>query len=532
MAQRTIASFFPRRGALADATNVDAARGAADRAAFPPPDAKRARRRPFETAADVVAVPNARRVDADAVASVVICRDAGRDYLVSGDGSWDCDDVTRPAARAWHRDRDAALPGSSSSSGGPIAAIRGVLDEGRSDVVVRAFGSVLDFHRPAAIDAPPLASFCLRCCVAFAEANFACACATTRDLTLPADEEDHRDVVRVAAAAAPQPRAHRPDGSEPDGKPADPPVATPNLAVCTRGSALHLLGVVAAPRPDCPSDDCPSDRPSDCSSETKTALRVASLSSASLTEGAFRFAFPSPSTGGHRLGPIALAPIEDAARDAGERAKERGTVTAPEASSGARPRFSPVRVAIASGATGALCFLRVDALGGAALERTVEPHLPGALEASASIRDVAVWSTAAGGAAAVTVGGDGVLAATRFDAALGSARDSAWPCVGGGGEAAGAACVAVAVCDRAGLAVTLAEDQAEVRVWDLATERLVRAARFERGGAREGGGGGGRGGRRARALAAIGGTNGRVVGVYRERGREEDGTVVQIVRGR
>jgi len=161
-----------------------------------------------------------------------------------------------------------------------------------------------------------------------------------------------------------------------------------------------------------------------------------------------------------------------------------------------------------------------------------------ARDAFASLRDVAVWSTAAGGAAAVTVGGDGVLAATRFDAALGSARDSAWPCVGGGGEApgaagaAGAACVAVAVCDRAGLAVTLAEDQAEVRVWDLATERLVRAARFERGGARGGGGGGGRGGRRARALAAIGGTNGRVVGVYRERGREEDGTVVQIVRGR
>jgi hypothetical protein len=174
------------------------------------------------------------------------------------------------------------------------------------------------------------------------------------------------------------------------------------------------------------------------------------------------------------------------------------------------------RFAVAASATGALCFvtlLRGDAEAESAavarLDRVVSPHLPclsretgesPAARARSVIHDVATWTrrppsgTASPRSrsrslegheiektlgAAVSVGGDGVLAVTHFDADD-DALDTAWRCVPDAAPRArhGSCATRVAVCDLAATAVTLAEGGprggATATVWTLENETELR----------------------------------------------------------
>jgi hypothetical protein len=228
-----------------------------------------------------------------------------------------------------------------------------------------------------------------------------------------------------------------------------------------------------------------------------------------LTEGTFQHAFPDLDGSlslDSRLGPFCMW-----------RPKEKNAADADGQRSGTIARF-----AVAASATGALCFITLaktkpgdasysEPLASrravATLDRVVSPHLPSSSFASngtsqgrarSVIHDVVTWTRrreeahayARGSrdrssprAAAVSVGGDGVLAITHFDAED-DALDTAWRCVpdqvstkkktAHKSSYDSGATAFVAVCDLSCTAVTMSSLARDATVWRLEDETEIR----------------------------------------------------------
>ena len=229
-----------------------------------------------------------------------------------------------------------------------------------------------------------------------------------------------------------------------------------------------------------------------------------------LTEGTFQHAFPDADGSlslESRLGPFCMWRPKEKETSASD-ADRRGTIA---------------RFAVAASATGALCFVTLsqkktgdasaaDAVSRravATLDRVVSPHLPSVSFASngtsqgrarSVIHDVVTWTRrreetdadadadgsrrinkrSSPRAAAVSVGGDGVLAITHFDAED-DALDTAWRCVPDtktkkktAHASHSCATAFVAVCDLAGTAVTMSAAARDATVWRLDDETEIR----------------------------------------------------------
>jgi hypothetical protein len=200
------------------------------------------------------------------------------------------------------------------------------------------------------------------------------------------------------------------------------------------------------------------------------------------------------------------------------RPKEKNAADADGQRSGTIARF-----AVAASATGALCFIPLaktkpgDASYSddasrravATLDRVVSPHLPSSSFASngtsqgrarSVIHDVVTWTRrreeahayaclsrfhrSSPRAAAVSVGGDGLLAITHFDAED-DALDTAWRVVPDRVSTkkktahkspydSGAVCAFVAVCDLSRTAVTMSAFARDATVWRLEDETEIR----------------------------------------------------------
>ena len=269
MAQRTIASFFgasPASAPLADATNsnqlgkvASVPFGAPEKRPAPdhdaraaPPSKRVAAPRPFTKGADVVPVPDTTGARPDLVQ---LCNVDGREYLLN-EAVWSCDNLTKPVAR-WRE--------------GPAAKFHVIA--GTRGLVAVFSGALLRVYRVPNVDAPPLASACLRCAAAGAgaESPRGCECAGAA----PGDFGDADAVHRVASFPAPSTRGEgATETKTKDG------IVTPNLAVLTKGGRLRLLLV--------------SDSNSDNDPRANVAAAFASLGlgASSLIEGAFAYAFP------------------------------------------------------------------------------------------------------------------------------------------------------------------------------------------------------------------------------------------------
>ena len=441
MAQRTIASFFSARPAsapLADATNSnrlgkDASSpfGASEKRPAPdhdaraaPPSKRVAAPRAFTKGADVVPVPDTSGARPDLVQ---FCNVDGREYLLN-EAVWSCDNLTRPVAR-WRE--------------GPAAKFHVIA--GTRGLVAVFSGAILRVYRVPTVDAPPLASACLRCAAAAAGAASPAGC----DCDGFAAEHfgDADAVLRVASFPAPSRRDERVPEAEMKTK--DEGTVTPNLAVLTKGGRLRLL-LVSDSDAGSDFDANPNPNPNP-NPNASVAFASLGLGSSSLIEGAFAYAFPDVPRGERFARPFVFW------RDPDDDANANGRAY----------------VAAGSSSTGSLCVASCDPSAGVRLDRVVTPHLDPA------VHDAALWLGAPGGAAVVTVGGDGNLAVTHLRASAAS-EDSAFAATV---EADAAAAHVVAVCERAGFAIVGSRDEDEASVWDLREERRVRKVRlFAEGG--------------------------------------------------
>ena len=483
MAQRTIAAFFqPRpaaREALGDVTNVASVAASADsdddaRTSAPPP--KRARVAaplPFAKGAEVLDVRGA----SSRAVGAQFCAVDGREILLCGN-AWGSEDLTRPKAVRWlepdappraRRDDDVSHGADRpepSNDDDAVGDVGDVAIRGTNGLVARADGAVIRVYDASDAGAAPLASLCLAHDDVSSDAS---ACECTRRTT----RLDAGAVSRMTSCVA---------GSDDDAPSA-------NLAATTVGGELAAFAVRRERR------------------DGKPERVVATLlGRALLTEGTFQHAFPDTGGSESRLGPFCMfspAPAADAEPNA------------------------IARFAVAAAATGALCFvsLTTDASAAAArarsrrsavarLDRVLSPHLPSPREDGsprgrprARIHDVALWTRprraedrrepsgkrasrdarapfSDARAAAVSVGGDGVLAVTHFDAED-DALDTAWRCVPEpttrpAARPAARVAARVAVCDGARTAVTIsaAEGDATATVWTLEGETEIRRVAF------------------------------------------------------
>jgi len=491
MAQRTIAAFFqsrpPPREALGDATNATAPVATSDESIFtssknddaartttpPPKRARVAAPLPFAKGADVMDVRGA----SSRAFGAQFCAVDGREILLCGH-AWAAEDFTRPKHVRWlepderapsaRRDDDvSSAPTPARSSDDDVSRVGDVVIRGTDGLVARADGAVIRVYDAGApTGAAPLASLCLAHDDVSSDAN-ACECtrrATFLDAGAVTRMTSYSDVGYASACDAGMPRA--------------------NLAATTAGGELAAL---VARRERGGDGDFSAER-----------VVVALLGRALLTEGTFQHAFPDTRGFESRLGPFCMWRARSESREI------------------ERTNRAIARFAVAATATGALCFvtlLRGDAEAESAavarLDRVVSPHLPclsretgesPAARARSVIHDVATWTrrppsgTASPRSrsrslegheiektlgAAVSVGGDGVLAVTHFDADD-DALDTAWRCVPDAAPRArhGSCATRVAVCDLAATAVTLAEGGprggATATVWTLENETELR----------------------------------------------------------
>ena len=494
MAQRTIAAFFqsrpPPREALGDATNATAPVAFSDVSATksnnddvarttttpPPKRARVAAPLPFAKGADVMDVRGA----SSRASGAQFCAVDGREILLCGH-AWAAEDFTRPKHVRWlepderapsaRRDDDvSSAPTPARSSDDDVSRVGDVVIRGTDGLVARADGAVIRVYDAGGpTGAAPLASLCLAHDDVSSDAN-ACEC-TRRATFLDAGAVTRMtsyDILSDASAC-------------------DAGVPRANLAATTAGGELAAL---AARRERGGGGD-------------GGRVVVALLGRALLTEGTFQHAFPDTRGSESRLGPFCM-----------------WNLGISESRESERTNRAIARFAVAAAATGALCFvtlLRGDAEAESAavarLDRVVSPHLPclsrGTGESPAArarpvIHDVATWTrrppsgTASPRSrsrsleddfslkknrektlgAAVSVGGDGVLAVTHFDADD-DALDTSWRCVPDAAPRArhGSCATRVAVCDLAATAVTLAEGGprgATATVWTLENETELR----------------------------------------------------------
>ena len=502
MAQRTIAAFFqsrpPPREALGDATNATAPVATSDESIFtssknddaartttpPPKRARVAAPLPFAKGADVMDVRGA----SSRAFGAQFCAVDGREILLCGH-AWAAEDFTRPKHVRWkepderapsaRRDDDvSSAPTPARSSDDDVSRVGDVVIRGTDGLVARADGAVIRVYDAGApTGAAPLASLCLAHDDVSSDAN---ACECTRRATF------------LDAGAVTRMTSYSDLGYKSDASACDAGMRQcANLAATTAGGELAALSARRERGGD-----------GDFSAERGKVV-IALLGRALLTEGTFQHAFPDTSPGFEsRFGPFCMWRAESPESREMERTK----------------RVAIARFAVAATATGALCFvtlLRGDAESGnpesaavARLDRVVSPHLPclsretgesPAARARSVIHDVATWTrrppsgTASPRSrsrsleddelektlgAAVSVGGDGVLAVTHFDADD-DALDTAWRCVPDAAPRArhGSCATRVAVCDLAATAVTLAEGGprgATATVWTLENETELR----------------------------------------------------------
>lgn len=510
MAQRTIAAFFqsrpPPREALGDATNAtahvafsDVSRKSnnddAERTMSPPPP-KRARVAaplPFAKGADVLDV---RGVSSNTLGAQ-FCNVDGREILLCGD-AWGAEDLTRPISRRWrekdessrlteneNREDDVrASPSGSAATAcddAVTARVGDVVIRGTNGLVARADGAVIRVYDASNAGAPPVASLCLA-------HESVSSDASTCECTRRATRLDARAVTRMTS--------HRLDaesdtesGTSETSETAEEEslFLRANLAATTAGGELVALAVRR---------------------EKPERVVATLLGRALLTEGTFQHAFPDLDGSlslDSRLGPFCMW-----------RPKEKNAADADGQRSGTIARF-----AVAASATGALCFITLsktkpgDASAAdaasrravATLDRVVSPHLPslsfssnGTSEGRARsvIHDVVTWTRrreeahayardarrdrSSPRAAAVSVGGDGVLAITHFDAED-DALDTAWRCVpdtktkkktAHKSSYDSGATAFVAVCDLSCTAVTMSAAARDATVWRLEDETEIR----------------------------------------------------------
>ena len=357
MAQRTIASFFgasPASAPLADATNsnqlgkvASVPFGAPEKRPAPdhdaraaPPSKRVAAPRPFTKGADVVPVPDTTGARPDLVQ---LCNVDGREYLLN-EAVWSCDNLTKPVAR-WRE--------------GPAAKFHVIA--GTRGLVAVFSGALLRVYRVPNVDAPPLASACLRC--ARRRRGRRVACGVRCAGAAPGDFGDADAVHRVASFPAPSTRGEgATETKTKDG------IVTPNLAVLTKGGRLRLLLV---------SDLDPGQRPS---RERGGGVRVARTRCIVAHRGCLRVRLPGrPARRAFR------ATVRILARPRRRREGER----------------TIARRAAGSSSIGSLCVASCDVAAGVRLDRVVTPHL------GPAVHDAALWLGAPGGASVVTVGGDG-----------------------------------------------------------------------------------------------------------------------------
>ena len=511
MAQRTIAAFFqsrpPPREALGDATNATAPVAFSDvsrqsnnddvarTTTTPPP--KRARVAaplPFAKGADVMDVRGAEVSRTKAGAQ--FCNVDGREILLCGD-AWGAEDLTRPISRRWrepddessrltvNENRAADVRASPSGSAATAcddavtARVGDVVIRGTNGLVARADGAVIRVYDASNAGAPPVASLCLA-------HDSVSSDASTCECTRRATRLDARAVTRMTSHRL---DAERETSETLETSEEESLFLRANLAATTAGGELVALAVRR---------------------EKPKRVVATLLGRALLTEGTFQHAFPDLDGSlslDSRLGPFCMW-----------RPKEKNAADADGQRSGTIARF-----AVAASATGALCFITLaktkpgDASYSddasrravATLDRVVSPHLPslpfpsnGTSEGRARsvIHDVVTWTRrreeahayaclsrrdrSSPRAAAVSVGGDGVLAITHFDAED-DALDTAWRVVPDqvstkkktahkSSYDSGAVCAFVAVCDLSCTAVTMSAAARDATVWRLEDETEIR----------------------------------------------------------
>ena len=545
MAQRTIAAFFqsrpPAREALGDATNVTSRPVAAsadfdhhhDARATSSPPRKRARVAaplPFAKGADVMDVRGA----SSRAFGAQFCDVDGREILLCGN-AWGAEDLTRPKAVRWlepdappraRRDDDVSHGADRpepSNDDDAVGDVGDVAIRGTNGLVARADGAVIRVYDASDAGAAPLASLCLAHDDVSSDAS---ECECTRRTT----RLDAAAVSRMTSCSA-ETAVSDVDASDVD---AD---LRANLAATTAGGELVAFAVRRE------------------RTEEKTERVVATLlGRALLTEGTFQHAFPDTDGSESRLGPFCMVSSVRSDRNEGN---------------------AIARFAVAAAATGALCFVALTRDASAAnaragarsrraavarLDRVVSPHLP-SFSRSASpggrprsvIHDVALWTRpiraeeegendeprakgtrprdgdprrpiSASRAAAVSVGGDGVLAVTHFDPEDG-ALDTAWRCVPEPETRTAdvpRTFARVVVCDAARTAVTLSaearERDATATVWTLEGETEIRRVPFGTG------------------LGHVSGlaidTRGRLIAASFDDARSGRGARVRVARGR
>jgi hypothetical protein len=423
------------------------------------------------------------------------CNVDGREILLCGD-AWGAEDLTRPISKRWREPDESsrltvnetgaadvrASPSGSAATAcddAVTARVGDVVIRGTNGLVARADGAVIRVYDASNAGAPPVASLCLA-------HDSVSSDASTCECTRRATRLDARAVTRMTS--------HRLE-AESDTSETSETLETSkqeslflraNLAATTAGGELVALAVRR---------------------EKPKRVVATLLGRALLTEGTFQHAFPDLDGSlslESRLGPFCMwRPKETNASCSDADGQRSGTIA---------------RFAVAASATGALCFITLaktkpgdasysEPLASrravATLDRVVSPHLP-SLSVSSNgtsqgrarsvIHDVVTWTRrreeahayARGSrdrssprAAAVSVGGDGVLAITHFDAED-DALDTAWRCVPDAAPRArhGSCATRVAVCDLAATAVTLAEGGprggATATVWTLENETELR----------------------------------------------------------
>ena len=511
MAQRTIAAFFqsrpPPREALGDATNATAPVAFSDvsrksnnddvarTTTTPPP--KRARVAaplPFAKGADVMDVRGA----SSRIIGAQFCNVNGREILLCGD-AWGAEDLTRPISRRWREKDESSLrvnenraadvrasPSGSAANArdDAVVCVGDVVIRGTNGLVARADGAVIRVYDASNAGAPPVASLCLA-------HDSVSSDASTCECTRRATRLDARAVTRMTS--------HRLDAESDtesdtlgtsETSEEESLFLRANLAATTAGGELVALAVRR---------------------EKPKRVVATLLGRALLTEGTFQHAFPDLDGSlslESRLGPFCMwRPKETNASCSDADGQRSGTIA---------------RFAVAASATGALCFITLaktkpgDASYSddasrravATLDRVVSPHLP-SLSVSSNgtsqgrarsvIHDVVTWTRrreeahayARGSrdrssprAAAVSVGGDGVLAITHFDAED-DALDTAWRVVPDqvstkkktahkSSYDSGAVCAFVAVCDLSCTAVTMSAFARDATVWRLEDETEIR----------------------------------------------------------
>ena len=509
MAQRTIAAFFqsrpPPREALGDATNATAPVAFSDvsrksnnddaaRTTTPPP--KRARVAaplPFAKGADVMDVRGA----SSRIIGAQFCNVNGREILLCGD-AWGAEDLTRPISRRWREKDESSLrvnenraadvrasPSGSAANArdDAVVCVGDVVIRGTNGLVARADGAVIRVYDASNAGAPPVASLCLA-------HDSVSSDASTCECTRRATRLDARAVTRMTS--------HRLDAESDtesdtlgtsETSEEESLFLRANLAATTAGGELVALAVRR---------------------EKPKRVVATLLGRALLTEGTFQHAFPDADGSlslESRLGPFCMWRPKE---------KEKNAADADGQKSGTIARF-----AVAASATGALCFITLsktkpgDASAAdaasrravATLDRVVSPHLPSLPfssngtsqgRARSVIHDVVTWTRrreeahahaclsrrdrSSPRAAAVSVGGDGVLAITHFDAED-DALDTAWRVVpdtktkkktAHKSSYESGATAFVAVCDLSCTAVTMSAAARDATVWRLEDETEIR----------------------------------------------------------